>query len=158
MEITGLDGPMTIARAVAMASSTSGVGAAARAWRKSTSWIGPSPPRRMRNSWSENQLPSAMTRVRTGLSDIGSTRARTSSAAPMRAWASVRRAPSSSARARSMAMARSRSPRLNHTSTPSSRSPSMTEKVSSLSPQPRSSIRSASQKVTRSGSGETWPP
>ena len=30
MEITGLEGPMTIARALATASSTSGVGAAAR--------------------------------------------------------------------------------------------------------------------------------
>ena len=40
---------------------------------------------------------------------------------------------------------RSRSPRLNQTSTPSSRSPSMTWKVSSRRPQPRSSIRSASQ-------------
>ena len=75
-----------------------------------------------------------MTRVRTGWSDIGSTRARTPSAAQMRAWASVRRAPSSSARARSMAMARSRSPRLNQTSTPSSRSPSMTAKVSPFQP------------------------
>ena len=37
IEITGLDGPIKIARAVAIAFSTSGVGRAARAPRKSTS-------------------------------------------------------------------------------------------------------------------------
>ena len=66
----------------------------------------------------------------------------------------VRRAPAASRRARRRPIARSRSPRLNQTSSPSSRSASMTANVSPARPQPRSSMRSASQNVTRSGSGD----
>ena len=74
--MTGFDGPMMIARALASASSTSGVAGAAGPPRNSTSSTGPSPRALIMNSWNGHQRSWASTRVRTGLSLIGSTRAR----------------------------------------------------------------------------------
>jgi hypothetical protein len=155
IEMTGFDGPMTTARAVAIAWSAAAGGAASAAPSKATSSTGPSPRRRIMNSWNGHHRPPASTRVRTGASAIGTTRAATPSAAVVSAQSSVSDAPSASRRARRSPSARSRSPRLNQTSSPHSRSASMTMKVSPARPQPRSSMRSASQNVTRSGSGET---
>jgi hypothetical protein len=50
IEITGLDGPITIARAEAIASSTSGGGAAASMPRSSTPSTGPAARSRIMNS------------------------------------------------------------------------------------------------------------
>ena len=158
IEITGFDGPTTTARAVAIASSSSGGTAASAAPRNSTSSTGPAAPSRIMNAWKACHAPRARTHVRTGESAIGSTRAGTSSARRSASATSVGRSPAASRRARHRQFARSRSPRLNHTSSPSARSWSITANVSPASPQPRGSMRSASQKVTRSGSGETSPP
>ena len=159
IEASGLEGPITIASASASAASTSGDGAADSAPRNSRPSTGPSARSWIMNCWKARQPPDGvLTHVRTGSSLIGSTRLRTPIASFSSARASVGERPSASSEVRRAHQARSRSPRLNQTSVPSSRSPSMTAKVSSRSPQPRSSIRSASQNDTRSGSGETWAP
>ena len=121
----------------------------------STPSTGPSPRSRIMNSWKAHPARrAARTRVRTGSSAIGSTRARTPSAAP----SSRERLGQPRALAQPLArgagtIARSRSPRLNQTSTPSSRSASITWNVSPRRPQPRSSMRSASQNVHEVGVG-----
>ena len=120
--------------------------------------IGAAARSRIMNSWKGCETAPERISVRTRSSHIGSTRARTPTADARRASAEVGEWPAASSRARSTHHARSRSPRLNHTSAPSSRRPSITSNVSPRRPQPRSSIESASQKLTRSGSGETYAP
>ena len=159
IDASGFDGPITIARAPAIAPSASGLGAACSAPRNSRPSTAPAACWRIMNSWNAHQPADALrTHVRTGSSVIGSTRARTPIAAFSRARAAVGERPWVSILARSRHQARSRSPRLNQTSMPSRLSSSMTSKVSPRRPQPRSSIVSASQKETRSGSGETCAP
>ena len=75
--MTGFDGPTTTARAPAIASSTAGVADASTAPSNSTPCTGPAPPRTIMNSWKGHHRPSARTRVRTGASDMGRTRAAT---------------------------------------------------------------------------------
>ena len=128
--MTGLEGPITIARAAAIASSASGAGRAAAAPSNSTPSTGAAARARIKYSWSGHQRPAWRTRVRTRSSLIGSTRPGTPSDSRRTSSASVSRAPSASRAARCTHTARSRSPRLNHTSSPSSRSPSITSKVS----------------------------
>ena len=156
-EMTGFDGPRMIARA--RRRSRRGPPAGARAAStpcSSTPSTGPSPRSRIMNSWKGTQRPRARTRVRTGWSAIGSTRAPSPSAAreladglgERRALGQALRAaqadgevavaevePDVDARARAAA--------------------SIALKVSPRRPQPRSSMRSASQKAHRSGSGQT---
>ena len=158
IEASGLDGPITSARARAIAASARSLGRACSAPRNSSPSIMPAARRRIMNSWKESHPGPERTHVRTRSSLIGSTCERRPIASFRRASAAVGERPSASMRERSRHQARSRSPRLNQTSTPSSRSPSMTANVSPRSPQPRSSIRSASQNDTRSGSGETYAP
>ncbi len=136
-----MDGPITIARAPAIAASACSLGRACSAPRYSSPSIIPAARSRIMNSWKEHQPAEPVrTHVRTGSSLIGSTRERTPIAPFSRASAAVGERPSASMRARSMHQARSRSPRLNQTSTPSSRSASITAKLSPRRPQPRSSI------------------
>src|SRR5580693_4560563 len=71
IEMTGFDGPITIARAMASAVSISGVGLALSAPRKSTSWTGPAPPDLIMYSWNGHQRSFAITFVRTGESLMG---------------------------------------------------------------------------------------
>ena len=97
IEMIGFDGPITIVCAPAIASATSGVGLAAPAPRKSTSCTGPSPRALIMNSCSGHHLSWASTRVRTGRSLIGSTRAWT-----LELLGQMPRAPPSAARPRSM--------------------------------------------------------
>ena len=80
IEITGFDGPTTIARAAAIASSAAAGGLAASTPSYSTPSTGPAPRSRIMNSWKSTHRPRARTRVRTGASAIGSTRAPTPSA------------------------------------------------------------------------------
>ena len=95
--------------------------------RSSTPSTGPAARSRIMNSWKRVPAARALrTCVRTGSSHIGSTRAATPSARRASSIASVSRAPSASRRARRRHSARSRSPRLNQTSSPSSRRPSIT--------------------------------
>ena len=155
IEMTGFDGPITTVLADAIASSASGVGIAGPAPSTSTPSTGPAAPWRIMKSWKPNHSPRARMWVRTGSSVGGSTRAGTPSDSRSSSSVSVSRAPSASRRARRRQTARSWSPRLNQTSSPSSRSASITANVSPLIPQPRGSMRSDSQKRTRSGSGET---
>ena len=83
------------------------------------------------NSWSGHHPSWASTRVRTGASLIGSTRARTPSAAASVAWASVsRRAAVQRLRARSHADREVAVAEVEPDSTPSSRRPSITWNVS----------------------------
>jgi hypothetical protein len=159
IEANGLDGPITIALAPAIAASACSLAFARSAPRYSRPSIMPAARSRIMNSWNVSQPAEPVrTHVRTGSSLIGSTCERTPMASFRRASAAVADTPSASIRARSMHHARSRSPRLNQTSTPSSRRASITAKLSPRRPQPRSSIASASQKDTRSGSGETCAP
>src|SRR3954471_4127954 len=158
IEMTGFDGPMMIAFAPFSAATAGAVARAAAAPRSSTPSTGPCARWRIMNSWKENHSPRAATHVRSASSVGGSTRAGTPSAVRSSSIASVSVAPAASRRARWRHTARSRSPRLNQTSSPSARSASMTANVSPARPQPRASMRSASQNVTRSGSGETCAP
>ena len=92
---------------------------------------GPPPRSRIMNSWNGVPAPARLTCVRTGSSHIGSTRAATPSAAPGLVDRLGQPARPRPAGGRGAAhSARSRSPRLNQTSSPSSRRPSMTWKVS----------------------------
>ena len=120
--------------------------------------IGPSPRPRIMKSWKPRHSPRARTHVRSGSSVGTSTRAGTPNARRRSSIASVSRAPAASRPARCRPMARSRSPRLNHTCSPSARSWSIAANVSPARPQPRSSMASATQNVIRSGSGDTWAP
>src|SRR4051812_48836270 len=72
IEITGFDGPTTIARAAAIASSAAAGGEAASTPAYSTPSTGPAPRSRIMNAWNSCHAPRASTRVRTGASDIGS--------------------------------------------------------------------------------------
>ena len=74
MLITGLEGPITIASAVAIASRTSGVGSAASIPPSSTASTAGSPRSTIRYSCSARQPAAVRTRVRTAVSLIGSTR------------------------------------------------------------------------------------
>src|SRR3954471_7397309 len=65
IEMTGFDGPTTIARAEAIAASASAGGDAASTPAYSTPSTGPAPPSRIMNSWNSTQRPRASTRVRT---------------------------------------------------------------------------------------------
>ena len=96
IEITGFDGPIDD-RAARRRSPRAPRAAAApprrpRTRRPST---GPAPRSRIMNSWKSPQRPRASTRVRTGASPIGSTRAADAERAPR-----ARRAPRSAARPR----------------------------------------------------------
>ena len=117
IEASGLDGPITIARAFAIAASACSLGVACSAPRNSRPSTIPCARSRIMNSWNELHPSPPRTHVRTGSSLIGSTRARTPIASFSRASAAVGERPSSAhIRARSRHQARSRSPRLNHTS------------------------------------------
>ena len=94
IEMTGLDGPTMIASAAAIASRTSGVASASPMPRSSVAEIGASAPARMRYSCTDIQRSPQRTRVRTGSSAIGRTRAFRPRDAPSSASVSVRRAPS----------------------------------------------------------------
>src|SRR5215212_3477378 len=60
IEITGFDGPITIACARSSASSTSGVACADSAPRTSTPSTGPSAPLRIMNCWKPSHSPRAL--------------------------------------------------------------------------------------------------
>jgi hypothetical protein len=89
----GFEGPTITARASASASSTCAVGAAAAAPSNSTFSTGPAARSRISHSCSPHQRPPVMTRVRTGASLIGSTRAGTPSARRSASAAAVNVAP-----------------------------------------------------------------
>ena len=94
IEITGLDGPMTIASASAIADSTSGVGVASAIPSTSTPSTGAAACSATRYCWRSRHPAAVLTRVCTRSSLIGRTAARTPSARAICAWASVRRPPS----------------------------------------------------------------
>ena len=73
IEMTGFDGPITIASASAIAWSTASDGRARSSPRSSTLSIGPSARSRIMNSWNGSVRPRAPTQVETGWSLIGST-------------------------------------------------------------------------------------
>src|SRR5215210_1681409 len=59
IEMTGFDGPTTIARADAIASSAAAGGDAASTPSYSTPSTGPAPPSRIMNAWKSTQRPRA---------------------------------------------------------------------------------------------------
>ena len=118
IEITGFDGPMMIARALAIASSTSALGLASSIPISRTPSTGPFPCSEIRNCCSPCQLPRACTWVWTVWLLIGSTRALMPIALVSSAIARVGELPRSSRRLRSAHQAMSRSPRLNQTLLP----------------------------------------
>ena len=91
IEITGFDGPITIARAAAIASSTSGAGRDASTPSSSTPSTGSPAPARIMYSWKGHQRPSKRTRVRTASSLMGRTLASSSPSVSTRG-PSIRRA------------------------------------------------------------------
>ena len=86
------------------------------------------------NSWKGTVRPRASTRVRTGSSVIGSTRASTPIPDTTAACASVSRSPAASRSVRTRHIARSRSPRRNHVGRPAASSASITSHVSPRMP------------------------
>ena len=94
IEASGLDGPITIARASAIAASACSLGRACSAPRNSRPSTIPLARSRIMNSWNERQPAPLRTHVRTGSSLIGSTRARTPIASSRRASAAVGESPS----------------------------------------------------------------
>ena len=87
------------------------------------------------NSWNGVQRPRTFTEVRTGSSDIGSTAAVTPNVRRRSSIAAVSVAPAARRRARARQIARSSSPSLNQTSSPSRRSASITrERVAAQAP------------------------
>ena len=140
IEITGLDGPITIASASAIAWSTASEGGARSSPRSSTLSTGPSPRSRIMNSWNGSLRPRAPTQVDTRSSLIGSTCAPTPIASTTARCASVRLCPARSSSVRTRHIARSRSPSRNQCGRPARSRASMTFQVSSRRPQPRSSI------------------
>jgi len=94
MLITGLEGPMTIRSAAAIAAVTSPVGLAEEIPSSWTASIAGSARSRIRNSCTSLQPAGVCTRVRTGCSHIGSTVALTPTARTICSWAAVSRPPS----------------------------------------------------------------
>ena len=101
IEASGFEGPITIARAWAIASSAAGLGAACSAPRNSRPSTSPAALMRIMKSWKERHPAVERTHVRTGSSLAGSTAVRTPIASFSRASAKVGVRPSASSRARS---------------------------------------------------------
>ena len=94
IETSGLEGPITTARALAIAASAGSLAAERGAPRNSRSSTAPRARSRIMNSWKECQPEPVRTHVRTGSSLIGNTRARTPTAPLSRSSAAVAEAAS----------------------------------------------------------------
>src|SRR5918995_387483 len=139
IEITGFDGPITIASAGPIAAITSGVGLASPIPSTSIASTGASPCSATRYCCRSRQSSAVRTRVRTRSSHIGRTAASTPSARAIWACAAVRVPPSETNTRRYRQVARARSERRNQSGVPSLTSRSKTVNESPLMPQPRSS-------------------